>query len=60
MVKNKYRKITSSALLENVSFFSTLFFLFFYNLMKTGQGNSPLKTFSWSIDLMQDMTNIRE
>ena len=36
MVKNKYRKITSSALLENVSFFSTLFFQWMNNLMKTG------------------------
>ena len=36
MVKNKYRKITNSALLENVSFFSTLFFQWMNNLMKTG------------------------
>ena len=36
MAKNKYRKITGSAQLENVSFFSTLFFQWMNILMKTG------------------------
>ena len=36
MAKNRYRKITSSAQLENVSFLSTLFFQWMNILMKTG------------------------
>ena len=36
MAKNRYRKITSSAQLENVSFLSTLFFQWMNILMKKG------------------------